>query len=130
MYGASFFYLEAYHDEGTHEEYAWINMILFGLSGLAELLMVFTGFGSLFSVLLLVSIISGTVWSMSFEPLLEKWSPALHSRDVNADFMPDSKECNQGYGSDSTYYQMQSIAEGPMDHMSAYGPGMEDYQHQ
>lgn len=124
MYGAAFFYLEAYHDEGTQEEFAWVNMILFGLSGLAELLMVFTGFGSLFSLLLLVSILCATTWAMSFEPLLEKWSPALHSRDVNADFAPESKE---GYGSDSTYYQMQSVPEGPVD-VGAYGPGMDQYQ--
>ncbi|KAK2195800.1 Protein of unknown function DUF3273 [Babesia duncani] len=107
MYGAALFYLEAYHDEGTCEEIAWTNLILFFLAGLAELLMVFTGYGALFSLFLLAAIISATVWSFSFEPLLEKWSPSLHSRDVNADFAEEG---------DYTY-ALQDNEQG-----SAYGP--------
>lgn len=89
MYGAALFYLEAYHDEGTSEEIAWTNLILFFLAGLAELLMVFTGYGALFSLFLLAAIVSGTIWAFSFEALLDKWSPSLHSRDINADFTAD-----------------------------------------
>ncbi|GFE54264.1 conserved hypothetical multi-pas transmembrane [Babesia ovis] len=104
MYGAAFFYLEAYHDEGTSEEVAWTNLVLFCLAGLTELLMVFTGYGALFSLFLLAAIMSATVWSFSFEPLLEKWSPSLHSRDVNADFAEDAYE--QGY-EQASYIQQQ-----------------------
>lgn len=35
IYGAAFFYMEAYHDEGTYEELAWSNLTLFKLAGLA-----------------------------------------------------------------------------------------------
>ncbi|ORM39338.1 uncharacterized protein BXIN_2941 [Babesia sp. Xinjiang] len=104
MYGAAFFYLEAYHDEGTSEDVAWTNLVLFCLAGLTELLMVFTGYGALFSLFLLAAILSATVWSFSFEPLLEKWSPSLHSRDVNADFAEDVYE--QGY-QQASYIQEQ-----------------------
>ncbi|GBE60252.1 hypothetical protein BOVATA_017450 [Babesia ovata] len=104
MYGAAFFYLEAYHDEGTSEEIAWTNLVLFCLAGLTELLMVFTGYGALFSLFLLAAIMSATVWSFSFEPLLEKWAPSLHSRDVNADFADDAYE--QGY-EPASYVQEQ-----------------------
>lgn len=106
MYGAAFFYLEAYHDEGTSEEMAWTNLVLFGLAGLTELLMVFTGYGALFSLFLLAAIVSTTVWSFSFEPLLEKWSPSLHSRDVNADFADETYD--QGYQQPS-YVQEQPM---------------------
>lgn len=91
IYGAAFFYMEAYHDEGTYEELAWSNLTLFKMAGLAELLMVFSGFGAFFSILLLGATISGTIWAFSFEPLLEKWSPELHNRDINADVLPEVK---------------------------------------
>eukprot|EP01054_Gregarina_sp_Poly1_P000980 Gregarina_sp_Poly_1__979@NODE_1239_length_4674_cov_201_846538_g844_i0_p2_GENE_NODE_1239_length_4674_cov_201_846538_g844_i0NODE_1239_length_4674_cov_201_846538_g844_i0_p2_ORF_typecomplete_len249_score17_73DUF3273/PF11677_8/1_6e51DUF3917/PF13055_6/0_11HELP/PF03451_14/0_25MnhB/PF04039_13/46Voltage_CLC/PF00654_20/0_45_NODE_1239_length_4674_cov_201_846538_g844_i029113657 len=35
LYGVSIFYMEAYHDEGTYEEFAWIVLTLFGLAGLS-----------------------------------------------------------------------------------------------
>ncbi|KAF8822760.1 multi-pass transmembrane protein [Cardiosporidium cionae] len=90
LYGAALFYMEAYHDEGTHEETAWTNLLLFSLAGFAELLMIFSGYGAFFSLFLLGAVISAAVWSYSFEPLIEKWSPSLHSRDINSDVMPEN----------------------------------------
>ncbi|KAF8819227.1 multi-pass transmembrane protein [Cardiosporidium cionae] len=90
LYGAALFYMEAYHDEGTYEETAWTNLILFTLAGLTELLMIFSGYGAFFSLFLLGAVISAAMWSYSFEPLIEKWSPSLHSRDINADVMPEN----------------------------------------
>lgn len=34
LYGLAVFYMEAYHDEGTFEEWAWLIMILFSLAAL------------------------------------------------------------------------------------------------
>lgn len=104
IYGAAFFYMEAYHDEGTYEELAWSNLTLFKMAGLAELLMVFSGFGAFFSILLLGAIISATIWAFSFEPLLEKWSPELHNRDINADVLPEVKnDADPNYQEEGEY---------------------------
>ncbi|CAD49269.1 hypothetical protein PFAG_00810 [Plasmodium falciparum Santa Lucia] len=110
IYGAAFFYMEAYHDEGTYEELAWSNLTLFKLAGLAELIMVFSGFGAFFSILLLGAIVCATVWAFSFEPLLEKWSPELHSRDINADVLPEIKhEDEQCAYNEENIYEPYSV---------------------
>ncbi|BAM39256.1 conserved hypothetical protein [Theileria orientalis strain Shintoku] len=116
MYGAALFYLEAYHDEGTSEEVAWTNLSLFFLAGLAELLMVFTGYGALFSLFLLLANFSGTLWAFSFEPLLGKWAPSLHSRDVNADFVNDDTVVTEPY---TQFYPGQNEVN-PYLNMSSY----------
>lgn len=92
MYGAALFYMEAYHDEGVAEEYAWINLFLFKFAALSELVMVFTGYGAFYSVFMLCASISATLWAFSFESLLERWTPELHSRDINADILPEPKD--------------------------------------
>lgn len=113
IYGAAFFYMEAYHDEGTYEELAWSNLTLFKLAGLAELLMVFSGFGAFFSILLLGAITCATIWAFSFEPLLEKWSPELHSRDLNSDVLPEMKHGDEGnaYNEETNYEQYNANPE-------------------
>ncbi|EAN33999.1 hypothetical protein TpMuguga_01g00761 [Theileria parva strain Muguga] len=123
MYGAAFFYLEAYHDEGTSEEVAWTNLTLFSLAGLAELFMVFTGYGALFSLFLLLANFSGTLWAFSFEPLLDKWSPSLHSRDVNADFVTDDSLVYDPY---SQYYPNQNLTDPNLNYENNLNqPGMD-----
>lgn len=131
IYGAAFFYMEAYHDEGTYEELAWSNLTLFKLAGLAELLMVFSGFGAFFSILLLGAVISATIWAFSFEPLLEKWSPELHSRDINADVLPEVKMDDGNYQEENGYggYNPNPEHEGYGEEMVAQNMNMNDGYH-
>lgn len=89
MYGTALFYMEAYHHEGTAEEYGWINLFLFFLAAISELAMVFTGYGAFYTLFMMAASISACIWAYSFEPLLEKWTPELHSRDINADILPE-----------------------------------------
>lgn len=83
LYGLAFFYLEAYHDEGTFEEFAWVNLILFGLAGFFECLMALTGFGAFFSFVQVAALASTTVWAFSFEPLVNYHAKPLHDRNIN-----------------------------------------------
>eukprot|EP00921_Rhytidocystis_pertsovi_P017336 GHVQ01027261.1.p1 GENE.GHVQ01027261.1~~GHVQ01027261.1.p1 ORF type:complete len:348 (+),score=53.77 GHVQ01027261.1:1-1044(+) len=92
LYGLAWFYLEAYHDQGTYMQFAWWNLGLFAAAAVGELLMVFTGFGAFFSVVLLMAMVSATMWATSFEPMVQSCQPQLHSRDVNADVMPEPLE--------------------------------------
>lgn len=72
--------------------------------------MVFSGFGAFFSILLLGAIVCATVWAFSFEPLLEKWSPELHSRDINADVLPEIKhEDEQCAYNEENIYEPYSV---------------------
>ncbi|PFH36015.1 glideosome-associated protein with multiple-membrane spans GAPM2B [Besnoitia besnoiti] len=88
MYGVGFFLLESYHDQGTYEEYAWAMLGLYTTAGLAELVMVYTGFGAFFTLFLVAALIVTVNWAFQFEPLLEKWSPDLHSRNLNENMLP------------------------------------------
>ncbi|KAL8451039.1 hypothetical protein Emag_002912 [Eimeria magna] len=88
-YGWALFYLECYHDEGTFEELAWTMLTLFSLAGCSMLLMMFTGYGAIFMLLFTAGAYAVTCyWSFLFEPLLLKWTPQLHSRDINTDILP------------------------------------------
>ncbi|KEP60061.1 UNVERIFIED_CONTAM: multi-pass transmembrane protein [Hammondia hammondi] len=88
-YGWAFFYMEVYHDEGTYEELAWGMFGLFSLSGVLMILMVFAGFGAVFMLLTVAgAYATACYWAYLFEPLLDKWSPELHCRDINTDIMP------------------------------------------
>ncbi|CDJ45528.1 hypothetical protein, conserved [Eimeria tenella] len=96
-YGWALFYIECYHDEGTSEEVAWTMLALFSLAGLSMLIMMFTGYGAVFMLLFTAGAYAvSCYWSFMFEPLLLKWAPQLHSRDINTDIMPtDSKPQQQ-----------------------------------
>lgn len=85
LYGLAFFYMEAYHDEGTYEEWSWIILILYSVAAFFEFILIFTGFGNFFSVLHVIALIAAVVWAFSFEPLLHYYSPVFHDRDINAD---------------------------------------------
>lgn len=85
LYGVAIFYLEAYHDEGTYEEFAWICLGLFGLAGACEILMVLTGWGACFSVIQLLACAVALIWSLSYEPTLLYHASALHDRNINDD---------------------------------------------
>lgn len=53
------------------------------------LTMIFTGYGAVFMLLFTAGAYVVTCyWSFLFEPLLLKWAPQLHSRDINTDIMP------------------------------------------
>ncbi|EEA06275.1 uncharacterized protein CMU_007650 [Cryptosporidium muris RN66] len=88
MYGIGFFYVESYSDFGVGEHYAYAMLGLFCCAGITELLMLFTGFGSFFTLILVLALIATSIWAFYFEPLLETYSPLLFSRDVNADVLP------------------------------------------
>ncbi|KAF8817674.1 multi-pass transmembrane protein, partial [Cardiosporidium cionae] len=110
LLGASFFLLETFHDEGVGEEYAWAMRALFRITNICELIMVFSGYGAFFTIFWIASLAVATRWSYLFEPLLESWSPELHSRDINSDILPelpvdDASLKDQRYGpSDATQY--------------------------
>lgn len=57
----------------------------------------FTGYGAVFMLLFTAGAYAvSCYWSFMFEPLLLKWAPQLHSRDINTDIMPtDSKPQQQ-----------------------------------
>lgn len=51
--------------------------------------MIFTGYGAVFMLIFTAGAYAVTCyWSFLFEPLLLKWAPQLHSRDINTDIMP------------------------------------------
>ncbi|KFH15728.1 multi-pass transmembrane protein, partial [Toxoplasma gondii TgCatPRC2] len=53
------------------------------------ILMVFAGFGAVFMLLTVAgAYATACYWAYLFEPLLDKWSPELHCRDINTDIMP------------------------------------------
>lgn len=85
LYGLAIFYMEAYHDEGTYEEWSWIILLLFAISGAFEFLLVFTGFGNFFSFIHVIALAAAVLWAFSFEPLVHYYSPVFHDRDLNAD---------------------------------------------
>ncbi|KFG59042.1 glideosome-associated protein with multiple-membrane spans GAPM2B [Toxoplasma gondii RUB] len=115
-YGVGFFLMESYHDQGTYEEYAWSMLGLYTTAGLAELFMVYTGYGAFFTLLLVAALMVTVSWAFQFEPLLEKWSPDLHSRNLNENMLPFDKVGNN------------SETSGPYTHQAtmgtaAYGSG-------
>ncbi|CBZ51373.1 conserved hypothetical protein [Neospora caninum Liverpool] len=115
MYGVGFFLLESYHDQGTYEEYAWSMLGLYTTAGLAELFMVYTGYGAFFTLLLVAALIVTVNWAFQFEPLLEKWSPDLHSRNLNENMLPF---CDVGTESEASAPVTHQATSGTL----AYGP--------
>ena len=85
LYGLGIFYLEAYHEEGTYEEFAWINLGLFMLAGVLECLMALTGFGAFFSFVQIAALGAATIWAFSFEPLVNYHAKPLHDRNIAAE---------------------------------------------
>ena len=60
--------------------------------------MIFTGYGAVFMLLFTAGAYATTCyWSFLFEPLLLKWTPQLHSRDINTDIMPTEGRAQGGY---------------------------------
>lgn len=92
LYGLAIFYMEAYHDEGTYEEWSWIILTLFSVAGLFEFLLVLTGFGNFYTVLHVVALVAAVIWAFSFEPLLHFYSPVFHDRDLNTGMAAATKE--------------------------------------
>ncbi|PFH37537.1 multi-pass transmembrane protein [Besnoitia besnoiti] len=119
-YGWAFFYMEVYHDEGTYEELAWGMFGLFSVSGIIMILMVFAGFGAVFMLLTVAgAYATACYWAYLFEPLLDKWSPELHCRDINTDIMPTEGVPAAGQAAAGTdYYAGQTMS----PHGSAYQP--------
>jgi hypothetical protein len=111
LYALAFFYMEAYHDEGTYEEWSWILLTLFSLAGFfgksffffffvltiffIEFLLIFTGFGNFFSLIHITALAAAVFWAFSFEPLLHYYSPVFHDRDINADIPTEDLDDNQ-----------------------------------
>ena len=57
------------------------------------LLLMFTGYGAVFMLLFTAAAYGvSCYWSFLFEPLLLKWAPQLHSRDINTDIMPTESD--------------------------------------
>ncbi|KAL8440026.1 hypothetical protein Efla_002374 [Eimeria flavescens] len=108
-YGWAMFYLECYHDEGTFEELAWTMLSLFTLAGFSMLMLIFTGYGAVFMLLFTAGAYAvACYWSFLFEPLLLKWTPQLHSRDINTDILPTESGSRQQQNPNSHYVQQQS----------------------
>lgn len=59
--------------------------------------MVYTNFGGFFTLLLLAALFVSVRWALSFEPLLEAWSPDLHSRNLNENMLPFSQNPDEEY---------------------------------
>ncbi|XP_053991635.1 uncharacterized protein LOC128883378 [Hylaeus volcanicus] len=95
LYALAFFYMEAYHDEGTYEEWSWILLSLFSLAAFFEFLLIFTGFGNFFSLIHIAALATAVFWAFSFEPLLHYYSPVFHDRDINADIPTEDIDDNQ-----------------------------------
>lgn len=96
LYGMAIFYMEAYHDEGTYEEWSWICLLLFFIAGAFEFTLVFSGLGAFYTVLHIAALVVAVLWSFSFEPLLHYHSPVFHDRDLNGD-LPIGKEEMEDY---------------------------------
>lgn len=74
----------------------FVVLALFFLS-FSELIMVYTNFGGFFTLLLVAALIVSVRWALHFEPLLEAWSPDLHSRNLNENMLPFSNNPEEQY---------------------------------
>lgn len=91
LFGFAFAALETFHDKGTNERWAWGLLAGFTLAGVTKLICLFHPLTSLSPLLLLGALAAAQRWAEGFEPLLERWSPQMHSRRIEDCILPNPR---------------------------------------
>lgn len=80
----------------------------------AVILMVFAGCGAVFMLLAVAgAYATACYWAYLFEPLLDKWSPELHCRDINTDIMPMDAQQHSTPANTNYYGTTQTMGSSP-----------------
>lgn len=84
LFGASMFFLEAYHSEGAGEAWAWLGAICFNITGVSEVAALaswgntsFPAWDAVYTVMLGVSLSVFFLWSLCFEPASHRFDVRL-----------------------------------------------------
>lgn len=92
LFGVACYLLEVYHDEGAGDLHAYINSVLFILSGLfgilsfnAELLKFMLKMSTPFVPTLALALLAASLWAVYFEPEVTYTSPALNETELTND---------------------------------------------
>ncbi|KAK2194937.1 Protein of unknown function DUF3273 [Babesia duncani] len=85
LFGIACYLLEVYHDEGAGDLHAYLNGLLFVLTGVAELGLLVFHVSAWYTPFLLLSLFAVTLWAIYFEPEVVYVSPDLHETELTND---------------------------------------------